>query len=245
MSLDRQISRSPFLPSAHVRSEGVKSPRPPSATPRGCGSRLAGLRAPARLSLKKTGLVDAAGRLGEDRFARWPFGRRGDRPAVGGPAQQRGRRCSNTPAPGPTPCEVRVMSERTTPTPAVNPPFAALAAQALPWWGACSPEQQAAVQADLQASGLDPEEYLASAREFASYAELVAEAGIAGADAPAEQPAPEQPTEGAESEEARLARLGAEAKGLLRDDTRAFRRGESAYRAGMLEGGRLAGEYVH
>src|SRR5262245_58035068 len=106
------------------------------------------------------------------------------------------------------------MSETTTPTTTPQGDFAALAALAIPWWGGCSPEQQASVQADQQTSGLEADEYLAAAREFASYAELVAEAGIAAPEPAAEQAAE---AEGGEGEEARLARLGAEAKGLLRD----------------------------
>src|SRR5262249_12782746 len=116
---------------------------------------------------------------------------------------------------------------------AVKTPFAALAAHALPWWGACTAEQQAAVEADHLGSGLPAEEYLAAASEFAGYADLAA-------TFPTAKPAPSPEQAGAEAAAAREAeeeRLMAEAEAALKAANKAFARGEADYLRGMLAAG--------
>jgi hypothetical protein len=128
------------------------------------------------------------------------------------------------------------MSERTSTTPLVNPQFAALAEQAIPWWGACTAEEQAAVQADQEASGLPATEYVAAAREFAFYAELAATfpTGKASPEAPSPEQAAAQAAAAREAEEERLM---AEAEAALKAANKAFARGEADYLRGMLAAG--------
>src|SRR5262249_13543045 len=98
----------------------------------------------------------------------------------------------------------------------------------------CTPEQQAAVQADHEASGLPADEYLAAARDFASYAELAATFPTG----PAAAPSPEQAAaEAAEARQAEVGRLMAAAEAALNAANKPLAKGEADYLRGMLAAG--------
>jgi hypothetical protein len=145
------------------------------------------------------------------------------------------------------------MSESTTTTVPVNttPAF-----EALPWWAAATPEQRTAILADHIRSGVPVEEYTQAAADYASAAELLAVLAEAPAepkspDAAALSPAEAQAQGAADAAQAAQAdaeaqeqKARAEAQATLKQCVSCYRRGERAYRDGLLASGGHGGLYV-
>ncbi len=163
------------------------------------------------------------------------------------------------------------MVETTTTTATTQVEFVPAAAERVAWWTSLTVQQQSVIVADYSQSGLPISEYVDALSGFASYAEFVAAAEIeepvvesepAAAEpsadvaettepiAEATEPAQAEPTVTEQADaaaavrEAELERLRGEAKALLADAGKAFRKGEAEYRRWLMEAGLLSHEDV-
>jgi hypothetical protein len=138
------------------------------------------------------------------------------------------------------------MSETTLPVRTPQDQFVTLATGRIPWFASCTPEQAAALYADYvrAADQEQAEDYVAAAADFATYADLASNFATAEqAAAPAAEAAAQVQAAQAEAEATEAAAREAANKVLL-SVVKHYRQGESAYRKGLLEAGRLAHEYV-
>lgn len=146
------------------------------------------------------------------------------------------------------------MSDRTTSPVAASTPITSL--EQMPMYLSATVEQQKLLRQDMEhctsAEGIPVEEYLEGLATWggdaASYltecgvpVEVIQ--GMASAPSPT-GPAESSPTAAAEQAAADEERQRAEASACLKALVSAFRKGERAYRAVLLEAGRLADEYI-
>lgn len=147
--------------------------------------------------------------------------------------------------------ETSTSPVRTQPQVPIPEDFPGIAARLLPWWSEATPEQQHAVLEDMalaHADGLAPKAYCEQPQSLADHLACVNEErqqrGLPPIPAPAAAvPAQVQIAEEHAAEEEAKARDQADS--TLKATVRAYRKGEHAYRAGLLESGRLADHYLH